>query len=187
MSFHNFKANFIAAFALTAVLGLPASAQRHGFGPGPGTAVVAVTAAETQWLTFAREEEKLARDVYLVLYAKWGTAVFDNIAVSEQRHFDTIGNLLTRYGITDPASATPGVFKNAELATLYNELVAKGSVSLQEALAVGVIIEKKDIADLESALRATTKADLKRVFTNLMNASYNHLEAFEAGCAATTN
>lgn len=31
-------------------------------------------------------------------------------------------------------------------------------------------------------LRTTAKFDLKRVFNNLMNGSYNHLDAFETVC-----
>ena len=50
---------------------------------------------------------------------------------------------------------------------------------------MGVLIEKKDIGDLESALKATAKLDIKRVYTNLLNASFNHLEAFETACELT--
>jgi hypothetical protein len=35
-----------------------------------------------------REEEKLARDVYIALYEKWGLRTFLNIAESEQQHMD---------------------------------------------------------------------------------------------------
>jgi len=165
---------------------LPAAAQ-NGPGRGPGApAVQPLTAAETQWLKFMREEEKLARDVYQQLHLKWNLAVFENIAASEQRHFDSIGVLLTRYSVADPAlNLAAGVYSDARLNTLYNELMAKGVRSIQDALEVGVLIEKRDIEDLEAALRETTKSDIKRVYTNLMNASYKHLEAFETGCTVT--
>jgi hypothetical protein len=42
-----------------------------------------------------------------------------------------------------------------------------------------VTIEKKDIADLESRIAATDRADLKAVYGNLLRASQNHLRAFE--------
>ena len=45
---------------------------------------------EATGLIFMREEEKLARDVYLTLYDVWETAVFDNIASSEQTHMDAV-------------------------------------------------------------------------------------------------
>jgi len=55
------------------------------------------------WLTYIREEEKLARDVYLYLYDMWGSSIFDNISVSEQAHMDAIKTLIDRYGLDDPA------------------------------------------------------------------------------------
>ncbi|MDP2030099.1 MAG: DUF2202 domain-containing protein [Thiobacillus sp.] len=48
-------------------------------------------------LLFMREEEKLARDVYLTLYETWGLAVFSNIASSEQSHMDALLKLLRTY------------------------------------------------------------------------------------------
>ncbi len=45
---------------------------------------------------------------------------------------------------------------------------------------MGVIIEETDIEDLEKALDLTVHRDIKRVYTNLMAGSYNHLAAFES-------
>ena len=138
------------------------------------------TADEIKWLTYMREEEKLARDVYQQLNAKWNLRVFENIARSEERHFESVGVLLARYSVKDPAANTaPGVFANQKLMALYNQLMAKGLVSLKDALEVGVLIEKTDIDDLESALKATTKTDVKTVFTNLLSGSLTHQDAFE--------
>ena len=150
-------------------------------------AVTPLTAAETQTLQFMREEEKLARDVYQQLYQKWNLTVFQNISAAEQTHFDAIGVLLTRYGVTDPAQANAaGVYTDVNLIALYNELLAKGMKSAQDALEAGALIEKKDIADLEAAIPATSKLDVKRVYTNLLNGSFNHLEAFESMCEVVT-
>lgn len=175
---------FLTATALFASASL--FAQGPGNGPGPMTGAgrppvaAPATAEEMKTIAFMREEEKLARDVYCFLYERWGLAVFDRIADSEQRHFETMGTLLTRYAIPDPAvSNAPGVFSNEVFTKLYAELTAKGSASVKDALEVGVAIEKLDIADLEKAIPATAKYDLKRVYTNLMMASHSHLEAFE--------
>ncbi len=156
-------------------------------GPGRGarqcclsTSPQPLTSEETTWLVFMREEEKLARDVYQQMYAKWNLRIFDNIAASEQRHFDSIGVLIARYNVEDPAKDTPaGYFSDARLATLYAELIAKGNLSVKDALEVGALIEKQDIADLETALLATQKADIKTVYTNLLAGSLNHQEAFD--------
>ncbi|MBS1826634.1 MAG: DUF2202 domain-containing protein [Acidobacteria bacterium] len=142
--------------------------------------VAAVTVGEAKQLSFMREEEKMARDLYRHFYQKYNLAIFDRIARSEQAHFDAIGQLLARYAVADPAANLPeGTFANANLQALYHQLAAKGDLSLRDALDVGVLVEKTDIADLETSLKATAKPDLKRVFQNLMAASYNHLEAFE--------
>lgn len=174
-------------FALAAVivaLGVPATAQNTnpGKGRGPGLAFdnTPPTAEEAKTLAFMREEEKLARDVYRLLAEKWNLTVFRNIAEAEEQHFRTIGAVLEKYNLPDPALTEPGVYSDAGLTALYAELIAKGMSSVSDALEVGVIIEKTDIADLEEAIQAAVKPTLKRLYTNLMNASFNHLEAFEA-------
>lgn len=169
---------FAATAALTILFATTAFPQG---GPGPRIPVTGTaTADEAKWLTFMREEEKLARDVYRFLFERWNLTAFDRIADSEATHFASVGALLTRYGIADPARAdSPGVYTDERFTAMYAELTAKGSASLKDALEVGLIIEKQDIADLEAALKVTVKTDLKRVFVNLMNASFNHQEAFE--------
>ena len=134
---------------------------------------------EAAGLAYMREEEKLARDVYTTLYAKWGSRIFGNIARSEQRHFDALKVLLDRYGMADPAANnTAGVFTNAGLQTLYGELVKQGQVSPAAALRVGAEIEDLDIHDLDKALAATDNDDLRMVYQNLQQGSHNHIRAF---------
>ena len=71
-----------------------------GSGPDSGSSL---SADEIYWLTYMREEEKLARDVYLHQNSHWNMQVFGNIAFSEQWHMDAVKNLLDRYGLPDPA------------------------------------------------------------------------------------
>ncbi len=135
--------------------------------------------AEKQDLIFIREEEKLARDVYLTLYDIWGSRIFSNISSSEQTHMDAIERLLDKYGIPDPAAGMGiGEFSDLVLQDLYTELVDLGSETLIGAMEVGVIIEEKDILDINKALDSTTHRDVIRVYTNLLAGSYNHLAAF---------
>lgn len=142
---------------------------------------VSLTSAERYWLTYMREEEKLARDVYLFLYEKWQSRVFKNIAASEQTHMDAVKTLLDRYGIADPADGNAaGVFDNSELQALYGDLIQDGSVSLVDALEVGVEIEETDIADLNAGIASTKRKDIITLYSNLLAGSYNHLDAFKA-------
>ena len=142
--------------------------------------VVPLTEAEKAALIFMREEEKMARDVYLTLYAKYQLPVFNNIAKSEAQHMAAIKTLLDRYGVADPSAGKAiGEFTNPDLQALYNQLVAQGSQSLTEAYKVGVTIENVDIADLKTHLAETSKADIKFVYNNLLRGSQNHLRSFQ--------
>jgi len=153
-----------------------------GNGNGDGTGITTIPVSdlstdETASLLYMREEEKLARDVYNALYAIWGQPTFQNIASSEQQHMDQIKLLLDRYALTDPALA-PGQFTDPTLQTLYNQLVAQGSVSLADGLKVGAAIEEIDILDLQTRVAQTDNADIQLVYNNLISGSYNHLQAF---------
>ncbi len=135
--------------------------------------------AEIDGLLYMREEEKLAHDVYTALYQEWGLDEFQTIATSEQRHADTVLRQLERYGIDDPsAGLAAGEFQNAELQALYDELIARGSESLEAALRVGAAIEEIDILDLQEEMAETENAALLRVYTNLSQGSQNHLRSF---------
>jgi len=131
-------------------------------------------------IRYLREEEKLARDVYLFLYEKFPLRPFDNISKSEQAHMDAMKYLLDLYELEDPAAnQAEGEFTNAELQELYNELTKKGSLNEVEALKVGAYIEEVDILDLLEQLEHTEgHEELNRVYSNLCRASENHLRAF---------
>lgn len=142
-------------------------------------APVALTAEQKPELVFLREEEKLARDVYLAMFDLWGKTIFSNISVSEQRHMDAVKNLLDKYRIPDPVGTNAvGVFTDPVIQGLYDQLVAKGSLSLKDALEVGVIIEEMDIQDLEDMIPLYTRQDILNVLTNLLAGSKNHWAAF---------
>jgi len=146
----------------------------------PLPASVQLTDAETANILYMREEEKLARDVYLTLSEVWDAPIFANISESEQRHMDAIERLITRYGLIDSIlDDSVGAFTTPAFADLYHQYVADGSLSLEEALAVGVSIESLDITDLEKALDEASMQAVKRVFGNLLEGSYNHLAAFQ--------
>jgi hypothetical protein len=135
---------------------------------------------EQEGLIFMREEEKLARDVYLTFYEFWNQRVFNNIAKSEQRHTDAVLLLLERYDIADPVESDEiGSFKNQELQKLYDELIEKGKSSLTEALKVGAVIVEIDILDLQKQIEEIVdNEDIKFVYGKLQDASENHLRAF---------
>jgi hypothetical protein len=157
--------------------------------PKPGSSIALVTATsdptsglditEAEYLVFIREEEKLARDVYRVLYERWGIPVFTNIIESEEAHMDAMANLLAFYGIADPITDdTTGVFTDEDIGALFIELTQRGLASESEALLVGGFIEEYDILDIWDAYDNTDEERIRRVYQNLYEGSYNHLHAF---------
>ncbi|MFN0245343.1 MAG: DUF2202 domain-containing protein [Kofleriaceae bacterium] len=138
---------------------------------------VALSDAEIDSLQFMREEEKLARDVYAKL--EQHGYVFQRIGGAEQRHFDAVARLLDRFRLPDPAvGAKSGVFRNPSRQALYAELVARGTRSELDALAVGLEIEELDIHDLERARAIVRHPEIAFVYDQLQRASRNHVRAF---------
>ena len=137
-----------------------------------------LTDSELASILKMKEEEKLARDVYSVLAQKWGSVVFSNISAAESNHLNAIVLLMTSYGISDTSIGEAGVFADPVVQALYDELVAKASVSVDEAYKTGALIEEMDIKDLDEVLAATTNENVTLVFDNLMKGSRNHLRAF---------
>lgn len=187
--------------ALLVGAGLTVRAAPAGGGGGDRLDVV-----ETLHLTFMREEEKLARDVYLTFAQKYpAQIVFQTIATdSEQTHTDTMYAKLVQYDVPDPNPATNelpaslGVFTGAEFGpyftTKFNELVAKGSSSELAALYVGAFIEELDMNDIivcpqvirdthpeitgACGLEYTDAQGLISSYTSLVQGSENHLRAY---------
>lgn len=148
------------------------------------TTAARLTTEETETLLFVREEEKMARDVYLTLYGKWGQRVFQNIATrSEQTHMDVMGSLIKTYGLVDPVlDDTVGAFTDPAILALYQDLVMQGSFSLLDGLKVGGFVEEFDINDLQEAIAeakaGSNPADIILAYENLMCGSRNHLRSF---------
>ena len=148
-----------------------------------------LSADEARDLRFMREEEKLARDVYLTLATYWrGQAgaeilvtTLDAIAPSEQRHMDRLKAFLGPAGLTDPVveGEILGMFTDPILAQLYTDLVARGKVGVVAALKVGALIEEKDIFDLVDALSRCQTESLRTAYGGLNcgseTVSYTHL------------
>lgn len=163
--------------------------------------VAVLDQGEALHLKFMREEEKLARDVYLTLgeiYPEVQT--FIAIDDSEQRHFDTMGSKLDQYGLDDPNTDTSvGAFTGEEFGDYFTEkfiaLVARGQTNLLQALYVGAFIEELDMHDIvhcpdvivktnngvdegECGLNYTDERPLQNSYKNLLDGSENHLRAY---------
>jgi len=164
---------------------------------------------EATHLTFMREEEKLARDVYKTLQEIYpDVKVFVNIGDgSEQTHTDTVRDMLFNYNLPDPnpdANILPesiGVYTGLDYGWYFTEkydlLVSWGSQSLLDGLYVGAFIEELDMLDIvgcpkvivetdngidsgQCGLEYTDETALQNMYTHLLDGSKDHLRAYVA-------
>jgi hypothetical protein len=142
--------------------------------------VESLSETEIDALNTMREEELLAKDVYVTLYALYNVPVFNNISKSEAQHALAIGSLMVKYSLPDPAlNHVAGVFVNTDLQALYTSLIAQGTTSLIAALTVGATIEDLDINDLQNHIATDVdNQDILFVFGNLERGSRNHMRSF---------
>jgi hypothetical protein len=121
-------------------------------------------------LLYAAQDEYFARGEYLAIMAKFGEArPFINIEKAEENHLSWLKAAFAAYKLSFP---TDGSKPYIAVPT-----------TLQNAFAAGVQAEIDNIAMYDRflaspLLKEAGYADLKTLFTNLKNASNNHLESF---------
>ena len=159
---------------------------------------------EASHLTFMREEEKLARDVYLTLAEQYpNQQVFSRIATrSEQTHTDTMRDKLDQFNLPDPNPETNslptslGVFTGAEWGWYFREkfeaLTTQSMKSELASLYVGAFIEELDMHDIAvcpqvmidrgytspCGLQYTDESALQTAYTSLISGSESHLRSY---------
>jgi hypothetical protein len=178
---------YLKAFAVTgAILVTPITVSAsNDVGTQNGIEVqkTRITKQQREDLKFMFQEEKLARDVYIALGEMWEHRTFLNIQKAEQSHMNAVKRLMKKYHVRIPVDEDAiGEFADKDLQELYNELIDKGSESLEEALKVGVLIEETDIDDLKERRKGAPR-DIRRVYNRLLRGSYKHLDAFNNALA----
>jgi len=140
------------------------------------------TSTLAEMLTFIVQEEKLAHDLYVQLASTSGAQQFQNVLNSESTHISLVQGLLATYNVVDPTiGLAEGEFVDQELQALYDSLLASGSVDRAGAIAAGIAVEEKDIADIEVMLASELPSDVVSVLERLLSGSQNHLAAFLRG------
>lgn len=157
---------------------------------------------EATHLAFMREEEKLARDVYIKLGMLYpDSIVFGNIDNSEQRHTDAVKGVLEQHGLEDPNSNDNiGVYTGEAYGEYFTEkyiyLIEKASASELDALYIGALIEELDMMDIghcpqeivqqdngidtvdQCGLVYTDEPDIINLYESLLNGSESHLRGY---------
>ena len=121
-------------------------------------------------LTYAIQDEFLARAEYEVIMEKWGVMrPFSNIVQAEIRHADWVKELFESHGFSVPENAA------ADHVVIPD--------SLKEAFETGVQAEIDNIAMYDKFLALDLPDDVREVFERLKAGSENHLRAFRNGLA----
>lgn len=157
---------------------------------------------EQTHLIFMREEEKLARDVYLTLGTMYpDSAIFGKIDDSEQTHTNAVRLMIEKYGLEDPNSNDNiGIYTGEDYDWYFTEkfklLVERASISELEALYVGAFIEELDMMDINQCPEVivetdngiddetacgkiyTDNEDVYNLYESLLDGSDSHLEGY---------
>jgi len=158
-------------------------------------------------IAFMGNEERLAYNVYMNLYNYHNSngneikQLYNISSKSEVKHIEVVRDLVDKYEIepedltvldsdvvatrsTAQSDLPDDKYGVSHIQTLYNDLMAKGESSVQDALEVGCMIEVTDINDLtpkiQNAIDSGAK-DLEDAFSFLRDGSYNHYWAFDKG------
>jgi len=151
-----------------------------------------LTMDEANGLKYMREEEELARDLYMTIFNNKGLTVFQSISLnSEVAHAQSMLNLLNTYSVADPSTGSPTTYSDPALQTLFNDLLATSTgagATDVDALMVGALVEEVDIADInkEKALVQPVHALIIQTYDNLLCGSRNHLRSFVGQIEAIT-
>lgn len=156
---------FISAMLLTLLLGMNFSfAAELDYGSFGALEKEEYTLEEM--LNYAIEDEYLAKAEYESIIEEYGEIrPFTNIMKAEETHIEILKPLFEKYDIQIPNEDT-------------SDYIIEVS-SLEETFKVGVEAEINNIAMYEKFLQMDLEDDVRDVFVRLMEASKNHLEAFE--------
>ncbi|WP_280771754.1 ferritin family protein [Salipaludibacillus daqingensis] len=137
---------------------------------GAEGALSASTLSLPQMLTYALQDEYLAQARYNNIIETFGNIrTFVQIRDAEMRHIRALLPLFDRYQVPLPNDISQSFVSTPE--------------NIKAAYAEGVQGEIENIAMYDRFLSVSIPNDVRVVFTQLRNASINHLAAFERGLA----
>ncbi len=158
-----FKSKTLVALLVLAVAAAMTLTALAEFGSGAVSQGQTYTTEEM--LTYAIQDEYMARAEYAAIIAAYGEYTpFTNLMEAEEYHITLLTGLFEAYGYTVPAD------ESAALVVLPDSLAA--------ALDVGAAAETNNIAMYETFLAQDVPSDVAAVFSALKDASGNHLTAF---------
>ncbi|MFA8440034.1 ferritin family protein [Pueribacillus sp. YX66] len=128
----------------------------------------AVSLSLPEMLTYALQDEYLAQARYNNVIENFGhLRTFVQIQEAEMRHIQALLPLFNRYQVPLPQNVSQSFVTTPE--------------NVKAAYAAGVQGEIDNISMYERFLSQSIPNDVRMVFSQLRNASLNHLAAFERG------
>lgn len=176
----SFKHNVAYGEAIMTLSG-EQTALEEAAGAGSVAAAATLSERDSNGLAFIWEEEKTARDLYTALYEKYSDPIFSDLARSEQSHMDQARAIMDQYGLVapgNPGKDEQGIFENQTLQKIYDELLARGSASHEDALKAAATFEEISIIDLKKEIYATQAEDAKAMYQGLFAGSQKHLRSY---------
>ncbi len=169
------------ARATTAVAaGLILALGAAGSSPANAAQPAVLTPEVASMLQSIAVDEKAAHDSYREFAARYGEPGFGTIADGESRHRDTLRALLAKHSVVDPTIGDPvGAFDDADRQARYDELTARGAVSLANAVEAAIRTERMLAASLSAVAARDLPRDAGNVVANLREGARHHLEAYE--------
>lgn len=159
-------AGFMAASLMLSGFGTGNAAYAADNGTGSAGALLDSQYTLEEMLMYAIEDEYLAKTEYDLIIEEYGVQrPFSNITKAEATHISWLVPLFEKYDIAVPQSD-------------WKKMTAVPE-SLEVAYKTGVEAEVRNIAMYENFLKEDLSADVRLVFEKLMNASKNHLRAFQ--------
>lgn len=136
-----------------------------------------LTADQIEFLYAVREDEKIGKDFYAAMLAKFpAERQFIRFSQSEINHIAAIENLLNYYEIQYPVLGNPGVFADSARQAKYIAMIAAATDSMA-AYQVAAALEEENYVAYREVAKDTSNYNVHVIMKHLAIASENHLRA----------
>lgn len=130
---------------------------------------------EIEFLYALREDEKLAHDLISAFSTQYPEIkLLDSVVTGETSHVAAIETILEYYEIAFSAQGHPGVFTDELRQARYNDLIAHGRGSIENAYRAAALMEEANAVVYQDVIAGTPNKNLQIFLLNLTKSSVNH-------------
>lgn len=137
----------------------------------------ALTADQIEFLYAVREDEKIGKDFYAAMVAKFPRErLILRFAQSEVNHIAAIETLLNYYEIQYPALTNPGIFADATRQSKYDAMIAD-AVDSMSVFRIAANLEEENYIAYSQVAADSSNINLYLIVKHMVKCSANHLRA----------